>query len=296
MSIVYLLVYILGSALVTMGLSRGIQAVFEGSPVGAAVPTLLYGVGAIGLAGLLHALAIRRQLKEGKPSVMPQMKRHHIWGCAAMWAGPLLAGWVQFELFRDPIVMFSQSTLVGGILMTFGVCSQLMVRWRMPWVGTMVTVALVGLPLGWLSSDLLIAHFNHHLTTVVVPLRKEVGGEPRRSVYERDFPDMPLLPRESFDSQLELLAALSEAKAVNFDEEVAAGRMRKLDDGSYVRVASDGEESVVEVADMKKLMEDARETDARRVAEAHAAEMAAWEEDYRRRKQGGRLFTRAAAD
>ena len=298
MGVVYLLIYILGGALVTLGVSHVTEDVLKGAPVGDALVPVALGAGLICLAGLLHALVERRRNPGGTSRASSsRMGRRSLALAGAMWAVPIIVAWIQFELFINPVLAMPHATVLGGIALTFGVCSHLMAKWPLRRVATTMAVAVVGLPFGLLGAALPIQHFTHHLTDVVIPLRDPVTREDRSIEHKRDEVDMPTAPLRVDEATLDLVRAFAEAKTINVADEIAAGRMRQLEDGSYVTVNPDGTETPLGGrGDMEQAFAEARETDEQRATEEQAARVAEWERELLQRKQGGRLFSRVAPD
>ncbi|AKQ69153.1 hypothetical protein A176_006065 [Myxococcus hansupus] len=308
MGIIYLLVYVIGSFMVTLAFSGLLDSVYDGSSMKSGVESLAKGAGVIGVAAVLHVLVSRRRTEamssaapeETVPDATPATetaeakpgsKYRAIYVSAAVWAAPNIAAWIQFELFRDPIVMIGFPTLVGGYLLTFFVSALVVANWRIPWVGIMVALAFIGSPLAWLGNSVFIKHFNHHLSTVVEPVSRTKKGEYRDPIVSRgSAPDRPVwgggIPTE-------LMAEVSEAKTLDLEKELETGGVRRTPEGGYVRVLSDGtERRLRSMAELAQALKDASAAEDQRAAEAEAA----WERQVRQLKRGGRLFSRAPAD
>ncbi|AEI62751.1 hypothetical protein LILAB_04140 [Corallococcus macrosporus] len=297
MGVVYLLLYIAGGGLLTLGVSHFLDDVMTGEPPWSAGRLVVIGALLIGFAGGLHAFVARRRDPEGAPAAWPQIGARSFALAGALWAVPILVGWVQFERFADPIWMMPHATVLGGLFLAYCVCSRLMGGWRMRGVAVTMGVASLGLPLGLLGAALPIRHFNHHLSDVVSVLRNPVTREDRRVTSRRDDMAMAPAPLDSPEHLLALVTALGEARPIDVEAEIAAGRMRMLEDGTYVIVNPDGSESALGGAsDFAQAIEDADAADTRQAAQAQAERVAAWEREMRLRKLGGRLFTQAPAD
>lgn len=309
MGVIYLLVYVIGSFMVTRAFATLLDSVYDGSSMKGGLESLAKGAGIIGLAVVLHVLAeLRRRKAETSsetseaapettpttetPETKPGAKYRALYVSAAVWAAPNIAAWIQFELFRDPIVMIGFPTLVGGYLLTFFVCSRVMANWRMPWVGIMVALAFIGSPLAWLGNSVFIKHFNHHLSTVVEPVSRTKQGEYREPIVSRgSAPDRPMMWGGGIPQ--ELMAELSEAKSLDLEKELETGGVRRTPEGGYVKVLSDGtERRLRSMAELAQALKDASAAEDQRAADAEAA----WERQVRQLQRGGRLFSRAPAD
>lgn len=297
MGVVYLLLYIAGGGLLTLGVSHFLDDVMTGESLWNAGRLVAIGALLIGLAGGLHAVVARRRDPEGAPAAWPQMGARSFALAGALWAVPILVGWVQFERFVDPIWMVPHVTVLGGLFLAYCVCSRLMGDGRMRGVAVTMGVAFLGLPLGLLGAALPIRHFNHHLSDVVAVLRDPVTREDRSVTSRRDDVAMAPAPLDSPENLLALVTAFGEARPIDVEAEIAAGRMRLLEDGTYVIVSPDGSESALGGAsDFAQALEEADAADKRQATEAQAARGAAWEREMRQRKLGGRLFTRAPVE
>jgi hypothetical protein len=293
MGVVYLLGYIFGGAAVTLGLYRLLRDLLDGSPPGDTLLIIAFGAGLISLGGLLHALVERHRSQGGAPPELPGMGHRRLALAGAMWALPIVAAWIQFELFIEPIWMSPEVTVLGGLGLTYGVCSRVMAKWPLRRVTATMAVAFLGLPLGLLGVALPIRHFTYHLTEVAVPLQDPVTRETRTVTFDRDDPPAPAAPVRVGDETMELVTALGNARRVDVSAELAAGRMRQLEDGRYVVVNPDGTEAPMgTAAQLQQAFDDAIATDGQRAAEEQAARKAAWEQERQRRKRGGRLFSR----
>ncbi|AKQ69154.1 hypothetical protein A176_006066 [Myxococcus hansupus] len=297
MGVVYLLLYLAGGGLLTLSVSRFLQDALNGAPLAESAPLVALGMGLVCFAALLHAVTLRRRNPDGPSAALPRMGRVAFALAGVMWAMPILIGWLQFELFINPIQMAPHLMFLGGLFLVFCVCTHVTATWRMPVVATTAGVALFGLPLGLLGAALPIGHFNHHLSDVVLLMSDPMTGEDRSVLSERA--DVPMPPQEMnpHKNVMDLAAALGNARQINIEEELAAGRMKQLDDGSYVVVNPDGSEAALEsAAAFDEALDEAVEADKRQAFEAEAARVAEWERQMRQRRPGGRLFTKATAD
>ncbi|QAT88080.1 hypothetical protein EJ065_6552 [Corallococcus coralloides] len=293
MGVVYLLSYIFGGVAVTLGLYRLLGDLRDGSPLGGTLLIVAFGAGLVSLGGLLHVLVERRRNPGGAPRELPRMGRRMFALVGAMWALPIVAAWIQFELFIEPTYMAPDVTVLGGIGLTFGVCSRVMAKWPMRWATATMAVALIGLPLGLLGVALPIRHFTHHLTDVAMVLHDDNSPETRTVTFNGDAPSAPAVPVGVGDEMTELLSAYANAREIDVAAEIAAGRMRQLEDGRYVTVNPDGTEAPIgTAAQLEQAFDDALAADDRKAAEEQAARRAEWEQEMRERKRGGRLFSR----
>ncbi|WIG94953.1 hypothetical protein [Myxococcus sp. SDU36] len=297
MGVVYLLLYIAGGGLLTLGVSHFLDDVMAGEPLWDAGRLVAIGAFLVCLAGVLHAFVARRRDPGGAPAALPRMRARSFALAGALWAVPILVGWVQFERFVDPIRMMPQLTVLGGLFLVFCVCTHVMANLRARVVATTMAVACVGLPLGLLGAALPIRHFNHHLSDVVTLLMDPITREDRSVTSRCDGVDMAPAPLNPHENLLALATAIGDARPIDVEAEIAAGRMRQIEDGTYVFVNPDGTESGLAGAKaFDQQLDEAEAADKRQSAEAQAARVAAWERELRQRKLGGRLFTRAPAD
>ncbi|TXD42879.1 hypothetical protein FRC96_02325 [Lujinxingia vulgaris] len=88
-----------------------------------------------------------------------------------------------------------------------------------------------------------------------------------------------------------LLSALANAKEIDVSEEIAAGRMRRLEDGTLVRVGEDGEDIPLERWDsFDEEFDAALQADRAEASLEEAKRRADWEAEIEARRRGGRLF------
>lgn len=294
MGVFYLLFYLLGALVVTVGTSHLIDAVLEGEAWTSTLQTLGVGAGLIAGAGLLHSLVERRRADGGVLGLLPELGPRAWAASAGLYFLSIAAGWVQFELFIEPVDMFPFATVLAAAAFVFGLCSRWMKSWRFRWAATTSTVAFVGLPIGLLGVMLPLHHMNHHLTPVRFSLTNPNTHETKDFVFPGDDPSPPAPELKLGDETQELLEAFASARTIDVEEELAAGRMRRLEDGSYVVVNEDGTESRLEMAapgELEGVVKRAFEADAEAALREREAARAAWEIEMMKRKRGGRLFS-----
>ncbi|RAL20132.1 hypothetical protein DL240_18660 [Lujinxingia litoralis] len=294
MGVIYLLIYVFGSVIVSTGSWRVFTAVLEGDPIMAGLRILGFGTLMIVMAAVLHAVVLLRHedggLREGRNPVGPRWLVLGLMG----WWGPTLAAWIQFECFLDPIRMFPLVTLGGACAVAlWGVFRGLPGRTYQGPVG-MVAMSLVGIPMGLMTLSVPVKHFTYHLSAVDIGSYSTgaLYGERSRAILNADDvtyleTSAPIFGEES-QPFLEVLAS---ARTINVAEEIAAGRMRELEDGTWIKIHDDGREEVLEeLENFGERLDVALAADAATAAEAAARERAAWEAYVEERRQGGRIF------
>lgn len=292
MGVIYLLLYIFGAFVVSVGVSHILDAVVLGEPLLEAADTLGFGALMIVGGGVLHAVVAKRRGDEGLLGMLPDLSSRGFATAAALWLVPVLWGWVQFELFWDPVDLYPMITMMGAIGLAYGVFSKL--GSRVPGFRaavTMLGIAFVGLPLGMLSLALPTNHYNYHLTTVHNVTVNPNTSEVNTIISEADQPSMLEPMFEIGDETLGVMKAFGEAKEIDVEAEIAAGKMKRLDNGNLVRINDDGTETPIGGADeFRQMMADAAATDELAAEKTRAEERAAWWAEMIERKKGGRLF------
>ncbi|MBA2662447.1 MAG: hypothetical protein H0U74_09150 [Bradymonadaceae bacterium] len=293
MGVIYLLLYLLGGLIVTVGSYHLLSDILDELTLWSAFQTIGFGAAIILGAGLLHALTIRRRGNAGVLEDVAEMSGKTMGMAAAAWLLPSVAAWVQFELFIEPVHMFPIITFFGGVALAFGVCSRLMTTWPMRRAAAAMGTALFGIPLGLLAVSLPLHHFNYHLTNVHVSTRDYSSRATKTQVFKADDPTFKSEMVSSLGKETSaLLNAIANAKTIDVAQEVAAGRMRQLDDGSYVTVNADGSLNPVGGAgNLEHSMDEALAADRTVSAEAQAQKRREWEQEIWLRRNGGRLFS-----
>ena len=292
MGVIYLLLYIFGAVVVWVGSNRLLRDLLDGESVIGALQIGGFGALMIVLAAVLHAVVLRRRGDAGVLDAMEVPGRRWFAVAAAAWLVPTLVAWEQFELFLDPIRMFPVITVAGASALVVGGVSRLLRAHTLRWPLTIAAVALVGLPVGLLSVSLPLAHFNHHLSAVKIWTFDEPHGGLKDVVFEADDASYvqelsPMIGEETGS----LLSALANAKEIDVSEEIAAGRMRRLEDGTLVRVGEDGEDIPLESWDsFDEEFDAALQADRAESSLEEAKRRADWEAEIEARRRGGRLF------
>ncbi|RVU41384.1 hypothetical protein EA187_18750 [Lujinxingia sediminis] len=292
MGVLYLLIYIFGAIFVWVGSYRVLDDVLAGEPLMEAMQIGGFGVLMIVQAAILHAVVLHRRRDAGVLEAFEVPGRRWFGVAAAAWLAPILVAWAQFEWFVDPIRMFPVITVGGASALVMGGVSRLLRKHRLRWPLTIAAVALVGLPVGLLTVSLPMSHFNYHLSSVQVSMFQDHYGGLENVVFEADDPDYIAGHVSPIGEQTsEWLSALANAEEVDISEEIAAGRMRRLEDGTLVRVGEHGEElRLHEWASVSKDIDMAMEADRAQAAAEEAKRRAEWEVEIEKRRQGGRLF------
>lgn len=285
MGVVYLLAYVLGAVSTAFGYRNLIDDVLDGEDPLQNWGLLAFGATTIALAALLHAITERRLRTENPLPQGTPVSRGFVAVAVALWLGPLVVSWLQFEAFVDPIHMFPVATVVGSLGVVYALARSAFAAMQLRRVALLVAFAAVGLPVGMLTVGLPMAHFRHHLSGVAIVVWGTRTTPPKTDILEAESPEPEEIPVVGAGT-LELINALANAVPVEVDvaEEIAAGRMRREEDGSITILGDDGQPQ----GDVfGRLQEEAkREDDAAREI-AHAE----YRERVRRQRLGGRLFS-----
>lgn len=292
MGVIYLLLYFFGAVVVSVGVSRIQDAVVLGEPLLEAANIFGFGGLMILGGGILHTVVTKRRGDDGLLALLPDFGPQGFVTAAALWLVPVLWGWVQFELFWDPVDLYPMITMMGAIALAYGVFSKLGSKVPGFRAGiTMLGISFVGLPLGMLSLALPTNHYNYHLTTVHNVMVNPTTHEVNTIIAEADQPTMLEPMFEIGDETLAMMKAFGEAQEIDIEAEIAAGRMKRLDNGDLVRIHEDGTETPIgDAADLRQQMIDAEIADQQAAEKKRAEERAKWLAEMFERKKGGRLF------
>ena len=292
MGVIYLLAYIAGGLGVTLGALQVMRGLGELSPLHPAIGTVALGVALVVTAACLHGWTESRRAGKHAAPVTTTPSTPALLIALALWGVPLIAAWTQFELFINPVHVQPELTVLGAIAFTYLLARRVLQVGPMRAPGSMIAVALFGVPIGLLTAVLPIRHFNFHLTDATTLVFDDaLATQVKTLTIERDAPTPPSAPLPTRDATLAVLEALGNAKALDVEQEIAAGRMRRLADGTLVAVAPDGSTAPIGGADdLARVADEAAEDDRRRAAEEHDARVRAFNDELERRRQGGRLF------
>jgi len=293
MGVIYLLLYIFGALFVWLGARDLFADLLEGAPILGALQFAGFGAWLIAMGALLHAVVLRRRDDAGVLEELPGMSRQWFFTALVVWLLPTLVAWMQFELFVDPIRMFPMLTVAGAAVLVLGLISHALRRHSLRWPLSIATVALIGVPLGLLTVSVPLSHFNFHLSSVkVFMVGDEYDNRPSHVVFEGDDPTyIAPLPSTIGEASGSILNALANAEEVDVSEEIAAGRMRRLEDGTLVRVNADGSEAALNSwTTFEEDFDAALRADREKAAAEDAKLRAVWEAEIEARRRGGRIF------
>ncbi|MEX1365490.1 MAG: hypothetical protein AB1Z98_20350 [Nannocystaceae bacterium] len=217
----------------------------------------------------------------------------------AIFATPIVIAWLQFELRLDVVWMFPLITLAGGVW-SGAVLGRLLAPRRLPGVGTLLGVALVGIPAGLMGFSLPMQHFNTHMTDVrVLELDDQppIEGEPPKKGYYRFSAELPPFP-EIEDLEVDVTDE-AEAPLLEIGEPVELGTLLERGDAEmidgelYVRQPDGTMRPAVSaetMQDMLSIIEDpyfdpSRSRDAAREANRR------WTAEIERLRRSGRIFS-----
>ena len=300
MGVIYLLGHFLGAGLITLGLYRFSADLFDGAD-----PTLGINILGIGLligaaSGILQAVVTQKGDGEEVKGMSEKTLLQGPIGfflAVVFWLAPMIWAWVQFELFWDPIRFHIFASIFGACALAFWIARRVTSSKKYRGAILSVSISMVGLPLGILSVQGLSSHFLHHLSDVKlvgVSTRYNTYSEPDKNILKASPPSSHYQKKIVQDKTLEFLDALSNAELVDVEAEIEAGRMKRLEDSTLVRVGEDGSHLPV-AADMDKLnqlREDAFKRDERADAQDAQRHRQAHEARIKRLREGGRIFGR----
>lgn len=200
--------------------------------------------------------------------------------------GPVLWGWVQFELYWDPISLMPLVSIVGGVALGV-VAGRLFGRTASGTSATMSLVAIFGLPVAALSIALPSQHFRRHGSTIEFVVYSD-HHPPTRHELAPEMPEPPRAPERSLlgPGTAELMNAFADAKPVDAYEI----------NGQLMVRGEDGRLRAVERGNLDEMFENARKEDDAAHAErmrAYERELQAWEAEIDALNRGGRLFSRS---
>lgn len=294
MGVFYLLGYVFGSILVTLGGRNLLLNLRDGEPLVGALQMLAFGVAVILASAVLQALVVKRRGNAGVLDRARDIDNRFLLLAGVAWLLPTVAAWAQFESFREPIYMFPVLTIGGAIALVLGAASRFTSGWALRAPAMTCAIALVGLPVGLITVGWPMSHFRHHLSDVVVFTVDENNRTEHR--FEADEPFFDEYADVGLGDETHgLLGAIARAEAVviDVDEEIAAGRMKRLDDGSYVTANADGTFPTLSASEqLTKMLGAAIEADGVERAAKRAERRRAWEDERDRRRSGGRIFSR----
>jgi hypothetical protein len=200
--------------------------------------------------------------------------------------GPVLWGWLQFELYWDPISLLPLVSIIGGVALGV-VAGRLFGRTAFGTSATMSLVAILGLPVAALSIALPSQHFRRHGSTIEFVVYSD-HHPPTRHEMAPEMPEPPRAPERSLlgPGTAELMNAFANAKPVEGYEI----------DGVLMVKGDDGRLRAVERGNLDEMFEDARRADdaahAKRL-KAYEVELEAWKAEVDALHRGGRLFNRS---
>lgn len=294
MGVFYLLFYIFGGAVIALSSKGAMHTLLRGEPLTSFTG---FGVGAVLIAGaaILHASSEKRGGNlETAGDGTPVSWRGVLIGFGVM-AVPTLAAWAQFEFHVDPLAMFPMITVLGALIFIFALASRVTHNWPLRSVARLVAIAFFGIPLGLLAVAIPMGHFTHHLTTVHVVVTDSTSSHPKTLVVDADEPVQVREVDGIGEGMGGIISALANAKTIDIDEEVAAGRMKRLEDGTLLDVNADGTvQPMLGVSDLKEMMAEAQDEDESAAKAKHDARKVAFDRKVERRRMGGRLFSSPA--
>ncbi len=291
MGVIYLFSYILGGLAVALGTSHLLDAIQEPEPILSALQFIGFGSFLIVSGGILQAVVAKRRENDGLLGTFPVMGIKGAAISAAIWLVPLGWAWAQFEMFQNPIDMYPFLSMFGAVALAFGLGSRAVQSSPMRSAIAMMVVGFVGMPAGILSIALSTSHFNYHLSDVRTTIRDSTTYETKTFIDHADEPAFIHEESGIGDETSEILEAFANAKTIDVTEEIAAGRMRMLEDGSYVVVNPDGTDAKMGGAeDFGAAIENAFTADEAAAAEKRAKARQEFEAEMEKRRLGGRLF------
>ena len=291
MGVVYLFSYLLGGLAVALGTSHLLDAIRESEPILSALKFIGFGTFLIVSGGILQAIVAKRRGNDGLLGIFPPMGAKGAIIATAVWLVPLGWAWAQFEMFQNPIDMYPFLSMGGAVALAFGLGSRVAQASPMRSAIAMMVVGFVGMPAGILSLALSSSHFNYHLSDVRTTFRDSTTRETKTFIDQADDPEFLYEESGIGDETSEMLEAFANAKTIDVAEEIEAGRMRMLEDGSYVVVNPDGTDAKMGGADdLSTAVDKAFAADEAAAAEKRTKAREAYEAEVEKRRLGGRLF------
>lgn len=293
MGVVSLLLYFAGGLLFVLAGMRFVDAAIEGDALGGSVTLLLVAAGLLLVASSLHGTVVKWRGDAGALADPKPASAKALAIALGVWALPILAAWLQFELYASRVYMVPVATILGGFAFGYLLSTRIMRKGAMRSPRMMLVVMLVGMPAAALGTALPLRHFQHHLTDVVVISPRGAQRRTETRVLTAEPPTRAPSPLPNLDETLHLTGQIAEAEPVDVEAEIAAGRYRRLDDGSLVVVHADGSTTPVSTG-LEELLQELERAqaadDATTEAEQRAHEQSHLDEVARRRG-GGRLFS-----
>ena len=280
----HFILYVFGAVSLSLGAYFAAGAVQDGAWEGEGSWALGVGAVAVSLGAWLHDRERRRW-----PEPPAGEGSNGIWWLrvgAGLLLLPLLAAWVQFELFMDPIQMFPFTTLIGAVATSYALVRVALPVGRARCVLGPTIAASVGVPGALLVHALLVAHFTHHLSNVAVWVLP--GGR-----YSEDRPTLVGADLPQMESEMELPTASLELLAQLEAEPLDPSEYRIDADGSLLRIEPDGTEVPVETltaAEFGAIFDEAQRQDEADAREARASRRAAYAAQVEALRRGGRIF------
>ncbi|QED27891.1 hypothetical protein FRD01_11720 [Microvenator marinus] len=294
MGVVYLFTYLIGAFLVFLGARNTIQDAIEGVEL-ENLPMFGFGVLVILLAAILQTLVIKRRGDAGLLEELADFPlKSFLLGMAA-WFVPMLVTWIQFELHMNPIYFIPWLTIIGAMAVVWAIARWTTRSHKYSFSIASALVALVGLPLGAISVEAPSSHYQYHLTDLRTSFYNTSTMVRETYDFEAQEPEFYSEQKLIGDEMGELLSALANAKEIDIEEEIAAGRAKYDINGEHILwLQEDGQWVKTEDResfDFNKAMDDAAKKDAEEHAKKEAARRAAFEKELELRRRGGRLFS-----
>lgn len=294
MGVIYLLTYVIGAFLVFLGARNTIRDALEGVEL-ENLPMFGFGVLMIFLAAILQTLVIKRR---GDAGVLEELAdfplKSFLLGLAA-WFVPMLVTWIQFELHMNPIYFIPWLTIIGAMAVVWAIARWITRSHKYSLSIASALVALIGLPLGAISVEAPNSHYQYHLTDLRTSFYNSNTMVRETYDFEAQEPEFYSEQKLIGDEMGELLNALANAKEIDLEEEIAAGRAKYDINGEHILwLQEDGQWVKTEDResfDFNKVMDDAAKKDAEEHAKKEAARRAAFEKELELRRRGGRLFS-----
>lgn len=295
MGVVYLLAYVFGTLLITVGVYRFTADLAEGKAFTVGLVMWAIGLAAVLVAGLLQATVTRKRADAGMAGKFPKLGLGGVLLAIAVWLGPLAWSWIQFEMHHNPVSMHALISIAGACALAVGVAQFFARDSKYLPVWSTISIPLGGLPAGILILSLFVGHYNYHLTDVAMFVPQPGGGlsSKKSAVFEGTEPSFHATERVLGSETSALLEALANAELVDVEAEIAAGRMKRAPDGSLMRIQEDGSETPIgSDFDFDGAFERARQRDERGDGARRKREREAFEAELEARRRGGRIFGR----